>query len=621
MSFAPRSALAVDNSPDAQPSSAWQHSKSKTATNLDDDYVSNIMLSLPSADEQLTTEVCFVLDKSQFSDTKDSAFQLLDSLNEAVQKSGAKVKVDVVGFNRAAFCNGSFDLATQYDDIKKAFDQTQSGGTNMHAGLLKAKEVLAQDTSIPNDRKYMILVSDGDSYLYCPDGGYNTPHSRSYIPVGSAGGATAYGGYYDESSYNPSAGYTDPDTGVTNVKRPTTDSQSDWNAYLDDVAARNTESNGDRYDFVWKWYDGWQNMTPRQVAADGFVTQPSVPRSASNVDMAFYYAASTYHELAARYHCYAMATPSWNTADGGHKAFMDYLNNGAASGFGDIENEILYLLGAGSTVDDYMGYDEGNYNFDLVDPEKMTVTVDSTEGGATQTYTAEAIGENHYGFGPKLDDGSYSYEVTYTPGEKKADEHLAWKMNVNVTNFNHVALHYSVKLTGPKTESGTYGEFDADGSQGKAGLFTNSSAVLQPVASDGTEGASEEFAKPTVSYSLHKVTYVDGVDNSVFDPQSYVVREGATDPEFEGTPTRNGYTFTGWESETDPTTGDVTYTAQWQPVDNTESDANTNADSANAVPETGDNLSLPALFAAASAIVAVALIGETAHRKRTNSGR
>jgi len=143
MSFAPRSALAVDNSPDAQPSSAWQHSKSKTATNLDDDYVSNIMLSLPSADEQLTTEVCFVLDKSQFSDTKDSAFQLLDSLNEAVQKSGAKVKVDVVGFNRAAFCNGSFDLATQYDDIKKAFDQTQSGGTNMHAGLLKAKEVLA----------------------------------------------------------------------------------------------------------------------------------------------------------------------------------------------------------------------------------------------------------------------------------------------------------------------------------------------------------------------------------------------------------------------------------------------------------------------------------------------
>lgn len=637
----PTSAFAVDAGDSSeQPSTTWEYSKSKTATNLDGDLTSNVTLSLPSADEQLTTEVCFVVDKSQFADTKDAAFQLLDSLNAAVKGSGAKVKVDVVGFNRAAFYNGSFDLATQYDEIKAAFDQTQSGGTNMHAGLLKAKEVLARDTSIPNSRKYMILVSDGDSYLYCPNGDYSTPCSRSYIPVESAGkGGQAYGGYYDEGWYCPSAGYTDSATGVTNVKRPTTSSQSDWDAYLADVASRNTESNGDLYDFVWKYYDDlWMFQSSDQVAADGFVTQPAVPRSASNIDMAFYYAANTYHELASQYHCYAMATPSWNTAEGGHKAFMDYLNNGAASGFENIQNEILYLLGAGSTVDDYMGYVDGDYNFDLVSPEKMTVTVDNTEGG-TQTYEAQAIGENQYGFGPQLDDGTYSYEVTYIPGTLKDDEHLVWKMNVPVTNFAHVSLHYTVKLTNPSNEAGTFGEYDADGSQGEDGLFTNNSAVLNPVASDGTAGQSEAFAKPTVSYTLYQVVYDDGFGGKAFASKKFVVAYGTATPAFGETPTKDGYVFVGWDREVaDTVTGDVTYVAQWKPVeqpaDNTDTTVvdnttnttgnTTSADgqtmAANNLPQTHDTVNL-AFVLSIIAVAALVLVGALMYRRKQGGRR
>ena len=487
------------------PSPTWEYSKSISATDLEKDadgnYLSNVTISLPSAQEQLATEVCFVLDKSQFSKTKDSALKLLSELKEAITQNGAKVKVDIVEFNRTAHNHGSYDLATQYDTIDEQFEEPNSGGTNMHAGLLMAKEVLASDASIPDSRKYMILVSDGDSYLYCKNGDYNTPYSRSYIPVENAGGAYAYGGYYDEGWYNPSAGYPDPKTGKTNVKRPKTSGQDDWKAYLNDVAARNSESNGDSYDFVWNYYDHfWMSSSADDVAAGGFKTQPRVPRSASNLDMGFLNAASAYHDLAAKYHCYAMAAPSWNTADGGHSAFMNYLNNGANTEFESIKNEILYYLDAGSTVEETLGY-TADYNFDLFNPEKMTISVDNTEDGNTTNYSAEKIGNNHYGFGPKLQDGSYSYEVTYTPGAQD-DEKFVWKINVPVTNFMRIHLNYQVKLMNPKTEPGTYGEYDEYGTGHKSSLYVSNRAVLNPVASDGTKGDSEDFEKPTVSYTV-----------------------------------------------------------------------------------------------------------------------
>lgn len=41
-------------------------------------------------------------------------------------------------------------------------------------------------------------------------------------------------------------------------------------------------------------------------------------------------------------------------------------------------------------------------------------------------------------------------------------------------------------LKTPKTEPGTYGQYDQDGSQGYDGLYTNNSATLYPVDSNGT---------------------------------------------------------------------------------------------------------------------------------------
>ena len=75
-------------------------------------------------------------------------------------------------------------------------------------------------------------------------------------------------------------------------------------------------------------------------------------------------------------------------------------------------------------------------------------------------------------------------------------------INVPVEITKPVQLTYSVKLANPKTEAGVYGKYDADGSQGYEGLYTNNSAILYPVATDGLQGAAEEFPMPTVSYEV-----------------------------------------------------------------------------------------------------------------------
>ena len=73
----------------------------------------------------------------------------------------------------------------------------------------------------------------------------------------------------------------------------------------------------------------------------------------------------------------------------------------------------------------------------------------------------------------------------------------------------------------------------------------------------------------------YTVTYTDGVDGEeVFADQVYSdLRKDSTTPAFNGTPTRTGYTFAGWEPEVAATvTQTVTYVAQWTPVEPTRED-------------------------------------------------
>lgn len=65
--------------------------------------------------------------------------------------------------------------------------------------------------------------------------------------------------------------------------------------------------------------------------------------------------------------------------------------------------------------------------------------------------------------------------------------------------------------------------------------------------------------------NTYTVTYTDGVNGEAFADQAYTAKYEDATPTFEGTPTRAGYKFLGWEPTVAETvTENVTYVAQWE---------------------------------------------------------
>ena len=150
------------------PDNVTSVSKSKEATELDEQFNSEITLSLPSAEEQLVTDVVFVLDKSTSTDVEEEAVAMLENLKDQVMETGAKLNVGIVIFNRQA--NNVLELTELNEEnmakIEAAMTEDISSGTNLHAGILAGKTMLDNDKSTDADRKYMIVVSDGITYMY-----------------------------------------------------------------------------------------------------------------------------------------------------------------------------------------------------------------------------------------------------------------------------------------------------------------------------------------------------------------------------------------------------------------------------------------------------------------------
>lgn len=461
-----------EKAPDVEPvppieGGDWDVSKSKTATNLDENFESDVTLSLPSAEAQLASDVVFVLDKSTSAALEEQALEMLKNLQAQIQETGAKVKVGVVIFNKEAHTNGFFDLATEYDKIETAIKDPQSDGTNTHAGLLAGIDMLESDTSVSDDRKYLIFVSDGITYMYNEE--------PTAIGLENADKTNIFAG---------------PDNWAT--KYGSNAAPSNWEDYLGKVQALIARDG--------EWFDYPYGTTFSKDGENHYVAYDDRTNYAMAIDKALYRTYEAYSQAASKYHCYAMTaeTSSGSNYQWG-PSFIEYLAGGKSVDFDQIQNDIYYLLDAGSTVVDVIGHTD-DYNFDFVnDAANLTMTV----GGETLKTTK--INDTSYGFGEQRD-GEYSYVLTYyaNGSEDVKDEHFVWQINVPVSNFEPVTLTYTVKLTNPKTEPGTYGQYDKDGSQGYDGLYTNNSATLYPVDSNGTAGEPEEFLKPTVSYTVKK---------------------------------------------------------------------------------------------------------------------
>ena len=480
----------------------WEVSKSKTATELDENFETEVTLSLPAADEQLVSDVVLVLDKSTSADIEDQALAMLQALKSQIEGNNAKINVGIVIFNKEAHASEYMDLATQYDKIVAAIKQEIKSGTNSHAGLLSGIDMLEKSDTL-DSRKYLVFVSDGITYMYDGDGDPTTsdPTSIGSQNADSKPEEDRKGIFAGPDGWNIKYGTEAPDTSKYVPE--------DWAEYLNTIGEQ-ILADGDTYEALYDDKDA--------ISAKGILHSESA-NHAMGVDKALYLTYQAYMQAAAKYHCYAVLNPS----ESGEKyypfgpSYMAYLANQTAGGddavkaFEAIQNDIYYLLGAGSEVEDVIGYVDGEngYNFDLIeDASKLVIKIGRDDDPDAEKLVATQIGEHEYGFGAYEElnnDGSvvikYRYVIKYTPADD-GTEKLIWQIFEPVSQFKPVSLTYALKLVNPQTEAGTYGKYDKDGSQGYDGLFTNNSATLYPVDSFGNKGEAETFGKPTVEYTV-----------------------------------------------------------------------------------------------------------------------
>lgn len=565
----------------------WEHSKSKTATNLDANYQSQVTLSLPSAQEQLVSDVVFVLDESSaYNAVVEEMDTMLNNLADHVAKNEAAVKVGVVVFRGNAVTK-DLELLTPYsiDDIN-AFVRTRPdvGGSNMMAGL-QAAEAMLQNAPEDNSRKYMILIGDGITYTWSGENG-----EQLGVNFANADAPT---------SPMPAS----PD--AFDVKHGNGYLPNDWSKHLNEVSSVMEKTISEKSSSYSRGVD---------ISTLPFITNYEKDNYTSSVDIALYKCDQLYRNLSSKYHCYTVMRSAPSLSDPSKTdgeihpwgpSFMNYLADGKEVSFAEIQNDIYYLLDAGSQVVDVIGEGIDNvgneYDFKFIDAaDKLTLKV----GNEVLPIHEE---NGYYGFGEKLTSGDYAghypYELTYYPegmGTRSlevAGELFRWDINVPVSNFAPVQLTYTVQLTHPQTADGTYGQYDADGSEEYAGLYTNKMAILYPVDSNGVEGEQEAFQKPTVSYSISNGKPVD----PPVDPEDPTPRPGGGGDEDDDTPTIINETpvpTTTIDDEDVPLTDlpedTVTIDDEEVPLKD--------------IPNTGDMIPVPAMVAAVISIGGIALL-------------
>ena len=450
-------------------------SRSKTATVLDKDYRSTVTLSLPSAEEKLASDVVFVLDKSTSAELEDKALALLTDLKKEVRERGVMVKVGVVIFNQAA--NVAFPLTEltegNYATIADAIRETISNGSNTHAGLLAGKKMLDGDTAVEPHRKHLIFVSDGVTYQFCKEDDHTTPYTRSFDGSLNSDGPNQCGTLSELNVQYEGVETSIPKGSIDN--------------WMSDIAGRmETDNDNENWDYQY---------TGQAPTDDSKLLQKN--ENVSNVEKALHLTESTYKAMQERgYQCHAVLareTRQWGTA------FMNRLAGGRAVAFNSIQHKVLYAVDKGSAVADTVGK-----SFDLV-PGTFCLTV----GGQELQY--EQYGNVTY-FGGDQNERNYRFKIEYDG----AADSFTWEINEPVSNFAPVKLSYTVKLAGTPA-AGTHGVMDLNGDSyvddttthvdvSKA-LYTNESAILTPVATDGEQGEALEFPKPSVSYTAAAYYY------------------------------------------------------------------------------------------------------------------
>ena len=480
----------AEDIPGATDQSAALTQNVKTATALDENLETKVTLSFPGQREAEPADVVFVLDKSGASAQTDifkQAKAFLEEINQKAKADGLNIKVGVVLFNKVGNIQQPLtDVVTGYDDILTAMNSSVRHGTNMDAGLLAAKSILNKDTAVKAENKHVILISDGATYLYCKNGDYTKPYTRSFgdptkqtNPVTGAAypyGSNKMGGIWEWQSreYNFNNAWKKFPDGSNFIFSQAMKSPEKLGEYLAYYRGQyeNSDKNWAQYDYEYT-----------DAAANNGTTNP-IPVNVNapcNIDVAFWSTDDTFQSMVKA--GYDMNVYYKNAADFDGQVFLQYLvrnsNNGELNtDFDKLKAKLVDKIAAGSTVEDTIGA-----NFDFVnDPAKISLTAND------EKLSPEKIDATTYGFGKKSD-GTYRFTLKYQAGE---NEKLILTLNEAAAPSRPVVLEYSELLVNKPTEPGTHT------------LKVNESAVLHPIDGNGVAGEAYEFPVPTVDYTVAK---------------------------------------------------------------------------------------------------------------------
>ena len=464
----------------------------KTATALNENLETKVTLSFPGQREAEPANVVFVLDKSGASaqmDIYNQAKAFLEEINQKAKADGLNIKVGVVLFNKMGNVQLPLtDVATGYDDILNAMNSSVRSGTNMHAGLLAAKSILDADTAVKDENKHVILISDGATYLYCKNGDFTKPYTRSFGSV--EGGRNMMGGIWEWQSReyhtdNAWKKFSDGSNFIFSQAMKSPEKLAEYLAYYRDQY-ENSDKNWVQYDYEYT-----------AAAADSGTTNP-IPVDVTapcNIDVAFWSTDDTFQSMVNA--GYDMNVYYKNAADFDGQVFLQYLvrnsNNGQLNtDFDKLKAKLVDKIAAGSTVEDTIGA-----NFDFVnDPAKISLTANGVK------LSPEKIDATTYGFGEN-NDGTYRFTLKYQAGE---NEKLTLTLNEAAAPSRPVVLEYSELLVNKPTEPGTHT------------LKVNESAVLHLIDGNGAAGESYEFPVPTVTYEVAEPDPVGPIDPKPADP-------------------------------------------------------------------------------------------------------
>lgn len=492
----------------------------KTATDLVNDKT-DVTLSVGGKSAKENVAVMFLLDKSTSQGVRDEAAKMLDEL---ATKTNTNIMYDVVIFSGTASSSGWQDIqdSTTLDAIKDNFvGSNPTDGTNMSAGILKAKSDIA---SLKNTHKeytetYLITLSDGITYVWS-----EVDQGKVYcIPVSATGNSDS------ESSTQNAVDTWDM---MYDYGKSLEEVYGGVPQFLSAIQSKITQTKNDSHV---QEYPSLQNPIDTYIY-DAEKTKETTDKYACGPEAAMYYSITGYEQLAKEFtKTFAYALPELNKKTGEDnvtnwtsfpwgREVMEYCksisfnktwdgnvsNTNPGKIFSGIKDVIYYEIQSGS-ITDVIGAD-----FSLTDQTLTQNTFTLTVNGKAVTANAPSgnvitFGEKdtstdqypyvltyYKGKAAKNEDNTYtitsgSTTYTYTPcdttGEVNgslSDEFFVLEMNVPVVSLD---LKYNLSLTSKRTAAGTYE------------VPTNESATLA-YTSANQSGGTVDFNEPTVSYTV-----------------------------------------------------------------------------------------------------------------------